>query len=193
MGRLVACPVCRERQVAYPNIRCEGGCDPVMTFGEKAELKLPAFQSASESIAKTLHRLWGSEDYVRATGHGVSSSSMQALVHESIWNLGFASEQHNRVGLAGFKPDFIDQDSRVIIEVERGKTIDNNMDMLDMWKCHVHPTATHLILVVPVWYQTGTDQIVVKAATFSKVCARIGLFFETGNETNVRAAAIIGY
>lgn len=193
MPRTVTCPVCRLRQVSYPQITCEGGCVPVLTFGKPTEQTLPSFQLARDSIAETLHRIWGSEDYVRATEHGVSSSSMQALVQESIASLGFATEQHNRVGLAGFKPDFIDTESRVIIEVERGKTIDNNMDMLDMWKCHVHPTATHLILVVPVWYQTGVDVVTVKAATFARVCGRIGLFFESGNETNVRAAAIIGY
>ena len=37
----------------------------------------------------------------------------------------------------------------IIFEVERGKAVTNNMDLLDLWKCHICREASHLILVVP--------------------------------------------
>jgi len=85
------------------------------------------------------------------------------------------------------------KDGEIMVEVERGKTLDNNMDMLDMWKCHVHPNAKYLILVVPVWYYTGKERERFVGSRFAKVCQRLQLFFREGNETNVLGVGIIGY
>lgn len=193
MARRVLCPVCSESSVTHPEIRCANGCAPVRIYGESRATGLERFKLAVRMISSELNTSWGSDEYLAATGHGVSSSVIQAHVERAIVSLGFNKERRNRIGLAGFVPDFTDADEKVMVEVERGKTIDNNMDMLDMWKCHVHPTASHLILVVPVWYQTGKDHPKVKGATFAKVCNRIGLFFEPQNLTNVAATAVIGY
>ena len=36
------------------------------------------------------------------------------------------------------------------MEVERGKTTTNNMDLLDIYKCHICEEANHLFLFVPI-------------------------------------------
>ena len=49
------------------------------------------------------------------------------------------------------EPYYLDLDETgIILEVERGKTTINNMDLLDFWKCHICVHAHYLILVVPV-------------------------------------------
>lgn len=193
MPKPVLCPVCSTGLTSHPNIRCSSGCAPVRVFGVAGHTLLPTFVEAIDLISQTLHDSWGSEAYRAATAHGVSSSVIQQHVEIAISKASFVREQTSKVGLAGFRADFVDTKGHVIVEVERGKTIDNNMDMLDMWKCHVHPTATHLILVVPVWYETGKSVSVVRASTFAKVCNRLELFFRPENLTNVKATAIIGY
>ena len=40
-------------------------------------------------------------------------------------------------------------DSGIIVEVERGRARDGNMDLLDLWKAHVSPLAHFLFLVLP--------------------------------------------
>ena len=40
-------------------------------------------------------------------------------------------------------------ESGIILEVERGKTTINNMDLLDFWKCHICSYAHGLYLLVP--------------------------------------------
>ena len=37
----------------------------------------------------------------------------------------------------------------ILLEVERGKTTINNMDLLDFWKCHLCEHANYLFLMVP--------------------------------------------
>lgn len=41
------------------------------------------------------------------------------------------------------RPDYYKPigETGIIFEVERGKTIMNNMDILDLWKCHICPRA----------------------------------------------------
>ena len=55
-----------------------------------------------------------------------------------------------------------------------GKTIANNMDLLDVWKTHICQEAKHLFLLVPVIRVTekGGEQKV-----FKFVEKRIGAFF----------------
>jgi hypothetical protein len=44
----------------------------------------------------------------------------------------------------------------IILEVERGKTTINNMDLLEFWKCHICAHADFLFLMVPL--DLATDQ-----------------------------------
>ena len=77
----------------------------------------------------------------------------------------------------------------ILLEIERGKTVTNNMDLLDLWKCHICRHADHLFLVVPALVQRtrGIEHV------FPRVITRLQTFFLPGNQTNVRSLAVFGY
>jgi hypothetical protein len=75
------------------------------------------------------------------------------------------------------------------MEVERGKTIANNMDLLDIWKCHICDVANFLFLIIPNIRQTATGQNII----FKTVERRMLTFFETENYINVDGVFLIGY
>ena len=73
---------------------------------------------------------------------GASSFSIQAALLGEMELLGFQSEKKGlfaEFDVAGIRPDYFRNISGggVIFEVERGKTIANNMDLLDVWKTHI--------------------------------------------------------
>jgi len=75
--------------------------------------------------------------------------------------------------------------------VERGKTIANNMDLLDVWKTHICRDANHLFLLVPSIRETekGVDQKI-----FNTVQNRVGTFFQDGVKAiDVESVHIFGY
>jgi hypothetical protein len=153
-------------------------------------------------LRKKIESLHGTPAYVAAIAQGTHSGVFQSLLRPTLLELGFREEVKSRSGEAAFRPDFLldHPEGGIMVEVERGKTIDNNMDMLDMWKCHVHESARHLILVVPVWYVKHKHDPVTKVEvgedrtpTFAKVCRRMSRFFVEGNETNVRCLHVVGY
>jgi hypothetical protein len=85
---------------------------------------------------------------------GSSSAKVQEVFLEKALELGFQSEKKQlfqTIPTSNLRPDYYKKVDRsgIIIEVERGKTIMNNMDMLDMWKCHLCTNANHLFLFVP--------------------------------------------
>src|SRR5438128_2317273 len=87
------------------------------------------------------------------------STMVQASFLEFATGLGFRSEA---TGLfAAYKkrlrPDYYLKmgATGILLEVERGKTITNNMDMLDFWKCHLCKDAHYLFLLVPRDLQHG--------------------------------------
>ena len=79
--------------------------------------------------------------------------------------------------------------SGIILEVERGKAVTNDMDLLDLWKCHICREAHHLFIVVPnvVQRNYGVESV------YPRVVTRLATFFAPGNETNVRSVAVFGY
>lgn len=73
---------------------------------------------------------------------GASSSRVQESFLPYATELGFHSEKKGLFADGqnpGLRPDYFLRvgESGIILEVERGKTTINNMDMLDLWKCHV--------------------------------------------------------
>ena len=76
------------------------------------------------------------------------------------------------------------------MEVERGKTTNNNMDLLDVWKCHICEEANYLFLLIPNVRQNGKGG---KTQTFSPVVKRLHSFFIKENYINVNAIFIFGY
>jgi hypothetical protein len=84
---------------------------------------------------------------------GRSSAEVQATFGDFVRELGFESE---RVGLFesdefALRPDYFIRlgQTGILLEVERGKTTINNMDLLDFWKCHLCRHAHYLFLLVP--------------------------------------------
>lgn len=158
---------------------------------------------AVKGIAATLESELSSPEVQRriaaANQPGVSSARVQNAILESVSKLGFASE---RSGLfkgyrtPGLRPDYYchlpKYDSGILLEVERGKTTINNMDLLDFWKCHIAEEAHHLFLLVPrVLQQNSKSPRVTRP--FDYVEKRLASFFVPGNLTNVRSCWLFGY
>lgn len=125
-----------------------------------------------------------------------SSAEVQHCLISSAARLGFSSERRGLFAeyQSGLRPDYYLQleGTGVILEVERGKTTANNMDMLDFWKCHVCPAANYLFLFVPKALQHNAGMRPVNQ--FAIVIRRLSLFFERpANYTNVRGLFIFGY
>ena len=82
-------------------------------------------------------------------------------------------------------------ESGILLEVERGKTTTNNMDLLDFWKCHLCRAADYLFLMVP--QALKHNEIMSPKREYLAVVKRLETFFRPGNTTNVRAVHIFGY
>ena len=124
-----------------------------------------------------------------------SSSKVQDAFLEFATQLGFESEKKGLFKDSGLalRPDYFLslKGTGILLEVERGKTTINNMDLLDFWKCHLCGEANHLFLLVPLALrQNSTMRPRNEFATVSK---RLSQFFENGNATNVHSLSLFGY
>jgi hypothetical protein len=133
---------------------------------------------------------------IEANQPGNSSSKVQYTFLEYAKELGFVSEKKglfDNYATSGLRPDYYLKigDSGILLEVERGKTIMNNMDFLDLWKCHICSQAHYLFLMVPARLAHNNQSNSYN--TFKKVVDRMSPFFQVGNYTNVRALFIYGY
>ncbi len=123
------------------------------------------------------------------------SGEIQEIILSKTMELGFTSEKNglfNNLSVKQLRPDYflkLDNKSGIIMEVERGKTIANNMDLLDIWKCHICKEANFLFLIIPNIRQTATGQNII----FNTVERRMSTFFKTENYTNVDGVFLIGY
>lgn len=124
------------------------------------------------------------------------SGQIQEILLPKMKKLGFISEKKglfSNYATRQLRPDYfldLGNNKGIIIEVERGKTIANNMDLLDLWKCHICSYANFLLLIIPQIRQTakgGHNNI------FETVEKRMKSFFEKANYTNVDAVFIFGY
>jgi hypothetical protein len=128
---------------------------------------------------------------------GASSSHVQNSFLPFATELGFHSEKKGLFagGLnPGLRPDYFLEvgSSGILLEVERGKTTINNMDMLDLWKCHVCRQAHYLFLMVPqnlVQNEAGKNS----SKPYGTVVKHMSSFFDDGNYTNVRGLHVFGY
>ncbi len=126
---------------------------------------------------------------------GQSSALVQAVVLEEATALGFRDESK---GLflayqSALRPDYFREvdGTGIILEVERGKTTINNMDLLDLWKCHICEHADYLFLMVPT--ELRQNPTMSPRREFATVARRLRTFFLPGNYTNVRGLVLIGY
>lgn len=127
---------------------------------------------------------------VNATSHKI-----QDIFIEKCIKLGFSSEKKglfNNYKTTQLRPDYYKSinNTGIIMEVERGKTITNNMDLLDIWKCHICNKADYLLLIVPIIRQANSG---TSTKTFAPVVNRIDSFFMEENYINVKGCFIIGY
>jgi hypothetical protein len=150
-------------------------------------------------IADELHAHLNTEEALRrihaANQPRQSSGAVQETFLEFARQLGFESEKKGlfaRDDLA-LRPDYFLQldDTGIILEVERGKTTINNMDLLDFWKCHLCPEAHYLFLVVP--KALRQNESMSPRNEFATVDRRLAYFFKPDNYTNVRALCLFGY
>lgn len=150
-------------------------------------------------IADELHDHLNTEEALHrihaANQPGHSSGAVQDTFLEFARGLGFESEKKGlfaREDLA-LRPDYFLQldDTGIILEVERGKTTINNMDLLDFWKCHLCPHAHYLFLLVP--KALRQNESMSPRNEFATVDRRLAYFFKRHNYTNVRALCLFGY
>jgi hypothetical protein len=127
---------------------------------------------------------------------GASSHTVQKSILDQVEPLGFVSEKKGLFAdykVSGIRPDYFMSiaGGGILFEVERGKTIANNMDLLDVWKTHLCSEAKHLFLMVPkirVTEKGGSQKI------FNAVENRIETFFLDENKPiDVNSVHIFGY
>ena len=85
---------------------------------------------------------------------GASSVEVQKAILPGATELGFTPEKKGlfrAYAVPALRPDYFlkVKDTGILLEVERGKTTTNNMDLLDFWKCHICEDAEYLFLLVP--------------------------------------------
>lgn len=131
-----------------------------------------------------------------ANVHGKPSHGVQACIIDHAKELGFQSEKKrlfSKYKTAGLRPDYflgLSEGRGIILEVERGKILANNMDLLDLWKCHICDEAQYLFLMVPI---VRPDKNGKTTKAFAKVVDRMDSFFRKENYTNVFGLFIFGY
>jgi len=127
---------------------------------------------------------------------GRSSHEVQACFDDHAEALGFQSERRGLFTgykVADLRPDYYLRFSAgrgIILEVEREKTLENNMDMLDLWKCHICEEAQYLFLIVPLARPNKKEK---PSSVYSKVVYRMEPFFRKPNYVNVYGAVLFGY
>jgi hypothetical protein len=150
-------------------------------------------------LADDLHRHLGTDDALarlqEANQPRQSSAGVQASFGDFVRALGFESERVGLFASADFalRPDYFLKlgDTGILLEVERGKTVTNNMDLLDFWKCHLCGHAHYLFLLVPLALRHNAKMS--PRNTFVTVSRRMHPFFVEGNYTNVRGLCLFGY
>ena len=132
----------------------------------------------------------------KAHQFGASSSKVQAVLLDPLEEIGFTSERRGlfkHMDVSGIRPDYFKPlaGGGILFEVERGKTIANNMDLLDVWKTHICQEAQHLFLLVPRIRVSGANK---NQKVFASVQKRVGTFFlERTQPIDVKSVHLFGY
>ena len=153
-------------------------------------------KDVSDKLLEHLNEPAARELLAAANMPGISSAMVQNSFGRFTADLGFVDEAKGLFAEypnKALRPDFFLKldDTGILMEVERGKTTTNNMDLLDMWKCHLCTHAHYLFLMVPQALMHNPTMNPKKE--YDYVVRRLGSFFMEGNATNVRAVHIFGY
>jgi len=150
----------------------------------------------SDAVLEILNK----KSVVKAIGDahvfGASSHSIQKAILPEMLELGFTSEKKllfSDYKVGGLRPDYYKPLAKggILFEVERGKTIANNMDLLDVWKTHICKEANHLFLLVP---NIRVSKNQSEAKIFPSVKNRIETFFnENISAIDVDSVHLFGY
>lgn len=133
------------------------------------------------------------EQIAKVNVRGVHSQKIQKIITNFAEpKLGFYSEKEKlfeKYESKKLRPDLYKRLGKtgILMEVEKGKTITNNMDLLDLWKCHICTEANHLFLIIPIRDEAKGLNI------FDAVCKRMSSFFIKENYLNVNSIVIFGY
>lgn len=134
-------------------------------------------------------------ELAKANQPGTSSSEVQRVFEDFAEQLGFESEKRGLFANAdlSLRPDYYRPvgNTGILLEVERGKTTINNMDLLDFWKCHLCPHASYLFLMVP--KELRQNAKMSPRREFATVRRRLSEFFQPANYTSVRGLCLYGY
>lgn len=126
-----------------------------------------------------------------------SSSKIQNCILTLAKDMGFQDEARGLFSSYENKllrPDYflkLSGSTGILLEVERGKTTINNMDLLDLWKCHICNHSNYLFLMVPRELKQSSDSPIRRE--FRTVSTRLKSFFIEGNYINVDGIFIFGY
>jgi hypothetical protein len=152
------------------------------------------------SMVKKLTATLNSPEVSKAIGEAhvfnASSHDIQNTLLGPMTSFGFSSEKKGlfeSYSVSGIRPDyFLALDGGgILFEVERGKTIANNMDLLDVWKTHICLEARHLFLLIP---HIRVNERGSKQKIFNAVENRISAFFAPNlTPIDVDTVTLFGY
>lgn len=155
-------------------------------------------RQVSQVADRLLEHLNGAEIQALITSAnrpGEPSHGIQIAFQPFAAELGFRDESKGLFATyeSAVRPDYYLPlgDTGILLEVERGKTVRNNMDYLDFWKCHICEHAHYLFLLVPRSLQH--NPVMRPAKEYAAVCRRLKTFFVPRNYTNVRGLFVFGY
>ena len=127
---------------------------------------------------------------------GVKSHKIQDIILKKSNELGFKKWRGGSFLKLSKKlrPDFYKPigESGIIIEVERGQSLQNNNIFKDFWKCHIWERVNYLFLFVPQKLVQNSSNLSGEK-TFKRVCDNLEPFFNSNNYTNVRGLTVFGY
>lgn len=177
----------------------EGDLVELSKFANTVALGTTEFATIS-AIAEKLFAHLNTEDarakIALANKPGASSAAVQAVFRDYALSLGFVDESKGLFQgyeTSALRPDYYLKvgETGILLEVERGKTTINNMDLMDFWKCHLCRHAHYLFLLVP--KALRQNQSMKARNEYAYVVRRLGTFFSEGNYTNVRGLFVFGY
>jgi len=152
-----------------------------------------AVSSVADALLAHLIEAEVAAQILTANQPGRSSAHVQGVFLGHARQLGFRDESKGlfREYASGLRPDYFMSigDTGIILEVERGKTTINNMDLLDF--CHICAHADYLFLLVP--EELRQNETMTARRGFVSVRKRLATFFEPQNYTNVRGLFLFGY
>lgn len=161
----------------------------------RATAEYESVLSVADRLLRHLRDPLVAEAILDANQPGRSSADVQGAFLEQARELGFRDESTGlfKEYASALRPNYFMplNGTGIILEVERGRTTINNMDLLDFWKCHICAGADYLFLLVP--RELRQNETMSPRREYVTVAKRLATFFEPGNYTNVRGLCLFGY